>query len=234
MRGVPKRRQGRRLIGLKWEWRGRLIAIDPPPPTPSAPPPPAGASVFDYDHFTPQWCASVSWRSRKIPSRSISSICEGCNYPRMWGPKVNVQQVPPGCFIMIGFPFFFASHCNLVIQIIGCGKDGVFNMCVCSLEVARCIINASIIIITARGQKTESCNETFISHADWTITAFLMHFSLFFYWKHHQRKRERKNKNKQKKQLNPKPKSNPNIHRCTDSFSKITHTEQRVCRCVCV
>lgn len=30
-----------------------------------------------------------------------------------------------------------------------------------------------------------------------------------------------------KKQL-IKPKSNPNIHRCTDSFSKITHTEQRV------
>lgn len=30
-----------------------------------------------------------------------------------------------------------------------------------------------------------------------------------------------------KKQL-IKPKSNPNIHRCTDSFSKITHTEQCV------
>ena len=30
-----------------------------------------------------------------------------------------------------------------------------------------------------------------------------------------------------KKQL-IKPKSNPNIHRCTDSFSKITHTERRV------
>lgn len=35
--------------------------------------------------------------------------------------------------------------------------------------------------------------------------------------------RERK-----KNRTTHKPKSNPNIHRCTDSFSKITHTEQRV------
>lgn len=47
----------------------------------------------------------------------------------------------------------------------------------------------------------------------------LVLFSTFFYWKLHQREK--------KKQL-IKPKSNPNIHRCTDSFSKITHTEQRV------
>lgn len=50
--GVPRRWQGQQLIGPKWEWRGRLIAIDPLPP-------PAGSSIFDYDHFTPnQVCAS--------------------------------------------------------------------------------------------------------------------------------------------------------------------------------
>lgn len=50
--GVPRRWQGQQLIGPKWEWRGRLIAIDPLLP-------PAGSSIFDYDHFTPnQVCAS--------------------------------------------------------------------------------------------------------------------------------------------------------------------------------
>lgn len=43
---VPRRWQGQQLIGPKWEWRGRLIAIDPLLP-------PVGSSISDYDHFTP-------------------------------------------------------------------------------------------------------------------------------------------------------------------------------------
>lgn len=82
----------------------------------------------------------------EIPLRGISSICKGCNYERMWGTKVNLQQVPSGWIIIIGLPL--ASHCNLVIWIIGNGEDGVFNVCVCvcSSEDARCIINVSIIM----------------------------------------------------------------------------------------
>lgn len=64
----------------------------------------------------------------EIPSRGIRSICKGCNYERMWGPKVNTQQVPSGWMIIIGLPL--ASHCNLVILIIGYSKDGVFCVCV--------------------------------------------------------------------------------------------------------
>lgn len=52
--GVSRRWQGRPLIGPKWEWRGRLIAIDPFLP-------PVGSSILDYDHFKPnQICVSAA------------------------------------------------------------------------------------------------------------------------------------------------------------------------------
>lgn len=50
----------------------------------------------------------------EIPSRGISSICGGCNYERMWGTKVNAQQVPSSWMIII-IVLPLASHCNLVI-----------------------------------------------------------------------------------------------------------------------
>lgn len=85
--GVPRRWQGQQLIGPKWERRGRLIVIDPLLP-------PAGSSIFDYDHFAPnQVCVNCDG---EIPLRGISSICKGCNYERIWGPKVNAWQVPSG------------------------------------------------------------------------------------------------------------------------------------------
>lgn len=77
--GVSRRWQGRPLIGPKWEWRGRLSAIDPFLP-------PVVFSILDYDHFTPnQMC--VSGDGGEIPLRGISSICKGCNYERMCGTR---------------------------------------------------------------------------------------------------------------------------------------------------
>lgn len=85
----------------------------------------------------------------EIPSRGISSICKGCNYERMRGTKVNPQQVPSGWIIIIGLPL--ASHCNLVVWIIGvrwcvCVCVFVSDVCECSSEDARRIINVSIIM----------------------------------------------------------------------------------------
>lgn len=112
----------------------------------------------------------------EIPSRGISSICEGCNYERMWGPKVNTQQVPLGRMIIIGLPLASPlqfSHIDNRLQRRWCVQ------CVCSLENAWCIINVSIIM--AWGQENSYLRwNTIICDADWKITAlsdaFFPHF----------------------------------------------------------
>lgn len=84
-------------------------------------------------------------------------------------------------------------------------------MCVRFSEDAHGIINVSIVM--AEGQK----NNQFRGQINKKRLTFIF-FPTFFYWKLHQRKKKKIIKSN----------SIRNIHRCTDSFSKITHTEQYV------
>lgn len=103
-------------------------------------------------------------------------------------------------------------------------EDGAFDVCVCvcvfSSEDARCIIEVSVIMARGRAKKTASCDETrsFAMQMKRNTALRGAFFHIFLL----------KASSERKKQL-IKPKSNPNIHRCTDSFSQRSHTLSSVC-----
>lgn len=113
------------------------------------------------------------------------------------------------------FPLQFSHIDNRL-----CGRWCVRCVCVSSSEDARCIIEVSVIMSRGRAEKTASCAETrsFAMQMKRNTALRGAFFHIFLL----------KASSERKKQL-IKPKSNPNIHRCTDSFSQRSHTLSSVC-----
>lgn len=116
------------------------------------------------------------------------------------------------------FPLQFSHIDNRL-----CGRWCVWCVCVCVFLGGCSVHNRSFCnngSRMAKKQKTASCDETpsFAMQMKGNTALRDAFFHIFLL----------KASSERKKQL-IKPKSNPNIHRCTDSFSQRSHTLSSVC-----